>query len=183
MRPSVTFLNVWFLPQSYPNLLNRNKTQSKSFLNSKRKIQRFSFQLLHSTEDLSESLCLPSSNENWALSCLQCMPLSVNSPLLLSCVRLPAQCQILKGFSITCACSGLDLVSLVSSGKISQCCVSGSICWLQMLSVLLQALKWRDFQSAPSVLFVSQVYLNLKVGTQNHVIIWKNPCPWISPFL
>lgn len=105
MRPSVTFLNVWFLPQSYPNLLNRNKTQSKSFLNSKGKIQRFSFQLWHSSKDLSESLRLPSSKDKWALDTYpfffnspQCMPLSVNGPLLLSCVRLPAQWQILKGF-------------------------------------------------------------------------------------
>jgi len=62
-------------------------------------------------------------------------------------------------------------VSLITSDKIASVVLHGSV--VCCLWLFLKAQKSCDFQSAPSVLPVSHVYLNFKAGTQNSVIIQK----------
>lgn len=82
-----TSFSLWYLlwpvcmSDFFWNLQSRNKTQS--FLNSKVKIQKFSFKLQHRRKPFSESPGLPSLNDSWAFReislifffyCLQYMP-------------------------------------------------------------------------------------------------------------
>lgn len=105
-----TSFSLWYLlwpvcmSDFFWNLQNRNKTQS--FLNSKVKIQKFSFKLQHRRKPFSESPGLPSLNDSWAFREISLIfffivsntCLNVNRPLLLSYVRFLAQCETWNNF-------------------------------------------------------------------------------------
>lgn len=115
----------------------------------------------------------------------------VNSPLLVPPWGYLPSARYWRDFKSHVLAIGLVLCLSSPVTKLPSVVLHGSV--VCCLWLFLKAQKSCDFQSAPSVLPVSHVYLNFKAGTQNSVIIQKtkqnnhrtnkkHSSSWISPF-